>query len=69
MRAAALLVLRTYQQTISPYLPTVCRFEPTCSHYSHGAISRHGVFKGLLLSARRLVRCHPWGKQGYDPVP
>ena len=46
-----------------------CRFTPTCSEYAVQAIKKHGPFKGLYLAIRRLLRCHPWGGSGYDPVP
>ena len=69
MKRGALLAIQLYQRTISPYLPVSCRYEPTCSHYSHEAISRHGVVRGLWLSVRRLARCTPIGGTGHDPVP
>ena len=58
-----------YQKAISPYTPPSCRFTPTCSEYARQAIKKHGPFKGLYLAIRRLLRCHPWGGSGYDPVP
>lgn len=65
--------IRAYRYFISPLLPPACRFTPTCSHYAIEALRVHGPFKGLYLTARRLLRCHPvtWlgGSQGYDPVP
>ncbi len=64
-----ILLIRFYQVVISPLTPATCRFEPTCSHYSVEAIQKHGVFKGILLSIKRISKCHPWGKSGYDPVP
>lgn len=64
-----LLPIRIYQQFISPFTPPSCRFTPTCSEYARQAIIKHGPFKGTLLAIRRLLRCHPWGGQGYDPVP
>ncbi|MDR1006886.1 MAG: membrane protein insertion efficiency factor YidD [Bacteroidales bacterium] len=64
-----LLLIRFYQAAISPHLPSACRFTPTCSQYAIEAIRKHGAFKGGLLSLRRILRCHPWGKSGYDPVP
>lgn len=64
-----ILLIRFYQVVISPLTPATCRFEPTCSHYSAEAIQKHGVFKGILLSIKRISKCHPWGKSGYDPVP
>lgn len=69
--AAALLILpvRFYQLSISPMLPPNCRFTPTCSQYAIEALRRHGAVRGTLLALRRLLRCHPWGGSGYDPVP
>ena len=72
MRPLALLGIvpvRAYQWFISPLLPPSCRFEPTCSAYAIEAFSRHGLARGSFLTARRLLRCHPWGGSGYDPVP
>lgn len=57
-----------YQRVISPLLPPMCRYQPTCSHYMVEAIERHGLF-GVWLGTKRICRCHPWGGQGYDPVP
>jgi putative membrane protein insertion efficiency factor len=62
-------VVRLYQILISPALPPRCRFLPTCSNYAIEALGRHGAARGLWLAMRRLVRCHPWGGSGYDPVP
>ncbi|MBQ9203098.1 MAG: membrane protein insertion efficiency factor YidD [Prevotella sp.] len=64
-----LLPIRFYQVAISPLTPPSCRFTPTCSEYARQAIVRHGPFKGLYLAVRRILRCHPWGGSGYDPVP
>jgi putative membrane protein insertion efficiency factor len=61
--------IRTYQMLISPAFPPSCRYHPSCSHYAAEAVERHGPWRGLLLAARRLLRCHPWGGSGYDPVP
>jgi len=58
-----------YRLLISPWLPPACRYQPTCSEYALEALRHHGPFKGTLLAARRVARCHPWGGQGYDPVP
>ena len=58
-----------YQVCISPLKPPTCRFTPTCSQYALEAFRKHGPLKGLLLTVRRLLRCHPWGGSGYDPVP
>jgi len=64
-----LLLIKLYQKAISPLLPKSCRYEPTCSEYMIEAIDTHGVIKGLYLGTKRLLRCHPWGSEGYDPVP
>lgn len=69
MRTAALALLRTYKRFVSPLLPPSCRFVPTCSEYAAGAIEKHGVLRGGILAARRLVRCGPWHPGGFDPVP
>ena len=69
MTRAVLLVIRFYQVAISPYLPSACRYTPTCSHYAEEAIREYGVVKGSGLSARRLLSCRPGGGKGYDPVP
>lgn len=65
----AIQLIRIYQQAISPWLRPACRFQPSCSHYTAEAIESHGVARGIWLGARRLVRCHPLGGHGYDPVP
>ena len=69
MKLAVLWIIRAYQASLSPLLPTSCRYLPSCSHYSHDAVARYGVFKGAWLGAKRLARCHPLGGKGYDPVP
>ncbi len=69
MRPVALGAIRLYQRFISPSWPAACKYQPTCSHYGHEAISRHGVIKGIRLTAWRLVRCNPFNSGGYDPVP
>ncbi|MDR3038379.1 MAG: membrane protein insertion efficiency factor YidD [Candidatus Adiutrix sp.] len=69
MSAAALLLIGLYQRFLSPVLPPACRFWPTCSHYAASAIARHGFWRGCLLAARRLLKCHPFHPGGYDPVP
>ena len=58
-----------YKKIISPFLPNACRFEPTCSEYMKEAIQIHGIFKGTYLGIKRILRCHPWGESGFDPVP
>ena len=63
-----ILLIRLYKLFVSPLLGKSCRFSPTCSSYASESLKRHGAFKGLILSAKRIVRCHPWGGHGYDPV-
>lgn len=69
MTRAALLIIRFYQKAVSPYLPSVCRYTPTCSNYTAEAILEYGLFKGSGLGLRRLLSCRPGGGKGYDPVP
>ena len=64
-----LILIRGYQLGISPMLPAACRYSPTCSAYAAEAIRRYGAARGGWLSVRRLLRCHPWGGSGFDPVP
>ncbi len=66
---AVVFLVRLYRMGVSPLLGRNCRFEPTCSQYMTQALSKHGVLKGLLLGLRRVLRCHPFSKGGYDPVP
>ena len=61
--------IRLYQLLLSPLLGASCRFVPTCSAYGIEAIRLHGAWRGGLLTARRISRCHPWGGHGHDPVP
>ena len=63
------LLIRGYQWIISPWLGPRCRYTPTCSQYGIEALRKHGLFKGLWLTIRRVSKCHPWGGTGYDPVP
>ena len=69
MKKLLILLVKFYQKTLSHLFPGVCRFKPTCSQYMIEAIETHGVFKGLYLGTKRLCKCHPWGGQGFDPVP
>ncbi len=69
------LLVLVYQAVLSPFLHMLggpglgCRFQPTCSQYFLDALDKHGALKGAWLGIRRILRCHPWGKSGYDPVP
>lgn len=63
------LLIKFYQLCISPFTPPSCRFTPTCSQYALEALRKHGLFKGGWLALKRILRCHPWGGSGYDPVP
>ena len=69
LTALLLLPIYFYQRCISPLTPPSCRFTPTCSEYAVQALRKHGPLKGLYLTVSRLLRCHPWGGSGYDPVP
>jgi putative membrane protein insertion efficiency factor len=64
-----LVIIRIYQTLISPLLPSTCRFSPTCSEYSKQSLIKHGLIKVSLLSFKRILKCNPWGGNGYDPVP
>ena len=64
-----ILPIRFYQKFISPLTPPSCRYTPPCSQYAVEALRKHGPLKGMYLAVRRLLRCHPWGGHGYDPVP
>lgn len=64
-----LLPIYFYKSVISPITPPSCRYTPSCSTYAVEALKKHGPFKGLYLAIRRILRCHPWGGKGYDPVP
>ena len=64
-----LLLIRAYQLTLSPYIGQCCRFTPSCSHYATEALKTHGFWRGTFLTIYRLLRCQPWCKGGYDPVP
>ena len=62
-------MVKFYQAAISPYIPSSCRYTPTCSNYTVEALQKHGLFKGGWLAIKRISSCHPWGGKGYDPVP
>jgi uncharacterized protein len=65
----AIAFVKFYQYAIRPLLPNACRFTPSCSQYSIEAINKYGAFKGSWLGLKRILRCHPWGGHGYDPLP
>ena len=65
----AIVLVHGYQLLLSPFSGGACRFHPSCSTYAREAITEHGAFKGTWLAARRLARCHPFARPGFDPVP
>ena len=69
MKAVLVQVLKGYKRWISPMLPMACRYVPSCSEYAMEAIAVHGTFRGSWMAMRRLARCHPFVRGGYDPVP
>ncbi|MCH5187221.1 MAG: membrane protein insertion efficiency factor YidD [Oscillospiraceae bacterium] len=69
MTKAFIFLIKFYQKFISPIKTPCCRFNPTCSEYALEAFKRHGALKGFYLSVRRILRCNPFCKGGYDPVP
>ncbi|MGB5848936.1 MAG: membrane protein insertion efficiency factor YidD [Ignavibacteriaceae bacterium] len=64
-----IIIIKIYQVLVSPLFPSSCRYSPTCSHYTAEALKKHGLFKGGWLGIKRISKCHPWGGNGYDPVP
>ncbi|MDR0533831.1 MAG: membrane protein insertion efficiency factor YidD [Verrucomicrobiales bacterium] len=75
MKQLLILAVRFYQVALSPLKPLIggsmgcCRYSPSCSTYAIEALRRHGAWRGGIMAARRILRCHPWGSAGYDPVP
>lgn len=69
MSRTLLALIAGYKRCVSPLLPRVCRFYPSCSTYAAEAIERHGPWRGVILTVRRITRCHPFHPGGYDPVP
>lgn len=69
VRHIFLLPVYFYRACISPMLPPACRYVPTCSQYAVEAVMKHGILRGGWLALKRILRCHPWGGSGYDPVP
>ncbi|MCC7264086.1 MAG: membrane protein insertion efficiency factor YidD [Candidatus Latescibacteria bacterium] len=68
MKHIAILLIQVYRFLLSPLLPPSCRFFPTCSDYAIQALRTYGFFRGSGLALRRLLRCHPWGGHGHDPI-
>jgi uncharacterized protein len=62
-------LIKLYQWVLSPLIGPKCRFTPSCSQYAVEALGKYGVIKGMWMAIKRISRCHPWGGQGYDPVP
>lgn len=69
MKYILIFLIKFYQKVLSPLLGSNCRFQPTCSSYALEAVEKYGFFKGGYLATKRIFSCHPWGKDGYDPVP
>ena len=69
MKRFLLALIRFYSKCISPCFPARCRYRPTCSAYAYEAIQKYGAVKGSFLAAKRILRCNPFHKGGYDPVP
>ncbi|MEK9499772.1 membrane protein insertion efficiency factor YidD [Gaopeijia maritima] len=69
VRRVLIGLVRFYQVGISPWTPPSCRYTPTCSAYTLEALQRYGALRGSWMGLRRILRCHPWGGSGYDPVP
>ncbi|MBI5346769.1 MAG: membrane protein insertion efficiency factor YidD [Chlamydiae bacterium] len=69
MRKIFIFIIKTYQFTIAPYFGNCCRFNPTCSEYSIQAFRKFGVFKGVFLTVKRIVKCNPYHPGGNDPIP
>ena len=64
-----IFLIKIYRNFISPLLPATCRYQPTCSQYALDALTKYGLFKGGLLTLKRISSCHPWGGSGSDPIP
>ncbi|WP_090411196.1 membrane protein insertion efficiency factor YidD [Nitrosomonas halophila] len=69
MKRFVIGLIKLYQYCVSPLTPPSCRFYPTCSNYAQEALGKYGLVRGLWMSVRRVLRCHPWNQGGYDPVP
>ena len=64
-----LLIIKIYQTVLSPILPSTCRYSPTCSEYTKQSLIKFGLIKGGMISIKRIIKCNPWGGNGYDPIP
>ncbi len=64
-----LLIIKIYQTVLSPILPSTCRYSPTCSEYTKQSLIKFGLIKGGMISLKRIIKCNPWGGNGYDPIP
>ncbi len=62
-------LIKIYQRFVSPFFPSSCKFSPSCSKYGIEAISKYGFLKGSVLTIKRILKCNPWSKGGYDPIP
>jgi putative membrane protein insertion efficiency factor len=69
MKKTLLLLIKLYKKIFSPLLGNHCRFFPTCSEYTYGAIEKFGAARGMCLGAKRILKCHPFHSGGYDPIP
>ena len=69
IKSVFIILIKFYQRIISPWTPSSCRYTPTCSTYAVDALKKYGLRKGGLLALKRIGSCHPWGGNGYDPVP
>ena len=68
MRKTVIFILRVYKRFVSPFLPSACRYHPTCSEYMLDAVNKYGAARGIWMGTRRLLRCHPFHEGGFDPV-
>jgi hypothetical protein len=69
VRNLLISIITLYKKVVSPYLPQTCRFHPTCSEYAIQAMEKYGSLKGGLMALKRILRCNPWNKGGFDPLP
>ena len=69
MKKILIVLIRLYQLCVSPFFGRCCRFAPSCSEYAQEALEKHGLLKGIWLILKRLLKCGPWNRGGYDPVP